>query len=134
MDSASQAAFYDPQGASISTGRILYVADTKNHAIRADRPRKSLDVITLAGTGEQARWIPQPVATRRFVATQVSPWDMVTRPATALYIAMAGFHQIWKMDLDSLNMRHPCRKRARAHHRRPARSRRSWHSPAASHL
>ena len=93
---ASQAAFYDPQGLDLDWP-TLYVADTKNHAIRAV-DLESLEVTTLAGTGEQAQGVHRG-GNGRFVALK-SPWD-VHKSGHALYIAMAGFHQIWKLDLDS---------------------------------
>ena len=93
---ASQSAFYDPQGLDLDWP-TLYVADTKNHAIRAV-DLDSLEVTTLAGTGEQAQGVHQG-GNGRFVALR-SPWD-VHKAGDALYIAMAGFHQIWKLDLDS---------------------------------
>ena len=49
---ASEAAFHDPQGAVLDWPR-LYVADTKNHAIRMI-DLESLEVRTVAGTGEQS--------------------------------------------------------------------------------
>ena len=93
---ASQAAFYDPQGLDLDWP-TLYVADTKNHAIRAV-DLESLEVTTLAGTGEQAAGFHRG-GNGRFVALK-SPWD-VHKSGNTLFIAMAGFHQIWKLDLDS---------------------------------
>ena len=94
--SADVATFYDPQGCDLDWPN-LYVADTKNHAIRVV-DLHSLEVRTLAGTGEQAKGF-HPGGNGRFVALK-SPWDAV-RSNDTLYIAMAGFHQLWKLDLKS---------------------------------
>ena len=88
------AAFYDPQGMALS-GDTLYVADTKNHAIRKI-DLAAQEVTTLAGTGEQAKTFHQG-GNGRFVALN-SPWD-VEISGDVLYIAMAGFHQLWSLDL-----------------------------------
>ena len=96
---ASQAAFYDPQGLDLDWP-TLYVADTKNHAIRAV-DLESLEVTSLAGTGDQALGSHRG-GNGRFVALR-SPWD-VHKSGNQLYIAMAGFHQIWKLDLDSRDL------------------------------
>ncbi len=97
---ASQASFHDPQGIALDWPR-LYVADTKNHAIRMiDLER--LEVITLAGTGEQSVG-RHAGGNGRFVSL-ASPWDLV-KVESALYIAMAGFHQLWQLDLNSRDLR-----------------------------
>jgi sugar lactone lactonase YvrE len=91
---AERAAFQQPQGMAKS-GTTLYVADTENHAIRAI-DLESGAVVTLAGTGEQA----QPggrAASGRSTALS-SPWDLALADGV-LYIAMAGTHQIWSLDL-----------------------------------
>ena len=93
---ADDARFYDPQGCDLDWPN-LYVADTKNHAIR-QIDLESLSVRTLAGTGLQSRGF-HPGGNGRFVALN-SPWD-VTKVDTHLYIAMAGFHQLWKLDLNT---------------------------------
>lgn len=88
------AGFRHPQGMAL-VDEHLYVADTENHAIR----RLSLTartVETVAGTGGQAPGRPRP-GTGRAVALN-SPWDLIRHDGT-LYIAMAGCHQIWAMDL-----------------------------------
>src|SRR5207253_744417 len=76
----------------------LYVADTFNHAIRA----VSLDtgaVRTLAGTGRRVRTRAELAA-----GAMASPWDLALVGRT-LYVAMAGSHQLWALDLDSNVMR-----------------------------
>ena len=97
---ASEAQFYDPQGVELDWPR-LYVADTKNHAIRVI-DLDSLEVRTLAGTGEQSVGF-HTGGNGRFVALK-SPWD-VTKVHNKLYIAMAGFHQLWEMDLTTRELR-----------------------------
>ncbi len=87
-------AFYDPQGCALDWPN-LFVADTKNHAIRSiDLDTK--EVRTLAGIGEQAVGF-HGGGNGRFVALK-SPWDLAVLGNT-LFIAMSGFHQLWKLDL-----------------------------------
>ena len=94
--SSSEARFRDPQGCDLDWPN-LYVADTKNHAIRAI-DLNSLEVRTLAGTGLQARGF-HPGGNGRFVALN-SPWD-VAKVGSTIYVAMAGFHQLWKLDTNT---------------------------------
>jgi DNA-binding beta-propeller fold protein YncE/thiol-disulfide isomerase/thioredoxin len=89
-----KATFNDPQGMALK-GDTLFVADRKNHVIRAlDLNTKT--VKTIAGTGEQGQ-----NRQGRGPALQVglnSPWDLHLDGDT-LYLALAGFHQIWTLDL-----------------------------------
>ena len=95
--SFDEARFRSPQGIAFSAdGRTLYVADTGNHAIRRI-DLASRRVTTLAGTGRQSEEYP-PAPGRGTLAALSSPWDVEVEDET-LYIAMAGSHQIWKMDL-----------------------------------
>lgn len=88
------AAFRHPQGLALAGGR-LYVADTGNHAVRAvDLEARRVE--TVAGTGEPGR-LPQQQGRSRAVALR-SPWDVLAL-GDALYIAMAGSHQIWRLDV-----------------------------------
>src|SRR5713226_7617820 len=89
------ASFFRPQGMALD-GDILYVADTENHLIR-EVDLKSKSVKTIAGTGEQSHEYGK-VGPARSIALN-SPWDLQLVGRT-LYIAMAGPHQIWKLDLD----------------------------------
>ena len=98
--SFGEAQFYDPQG-MVLDGDILYVADTKNHAIRAVN-LSDKSVQTLAGTGQQASTFHQG-GNGCFVQLN-SPWDVDLHDGT-LYIAMAGFHQLWSMDLETKEVR-----------------------------
>jgi DNA-binding beta-propeller fold protein YncE len=90
-----QARFHRPQGLALS-GDTLYVADTENHLIRRV-DLKSRNVETIAGTGKQSREYFQTGPAREIALS--SPWDLQLAGNT-LYIAMAGPHQIWKLDLD----------------------------------
>jgi DNA-binding beta-propeller fold protein YncE len=90
-----KAGFNDPQGMALD-GDTLYVADRRNNLIRA-LDLKEHTVKTIAGTGEQGQ------ERRRGGAALTtglnSPWDLYLIGRT-LYIAMAGHHQIWTLDLD----------------------------------
>jgi sugar lactone lactonase YvrE len=96
------AQFFRPQGLCLdSTKDILYVADTENHAIRRiDLVQKSVE--TLAGTGQQAR--QHNVEGRGRAVALNSPWDLLKLGET-LYVAMAGPHQLWTLDLKTLEAR-----------------------------
>jgi len=72
------------------------VTDTENHAIRAVDLSTGQTAI-LAGTGRQAQEYPPRAGTAPRAAFS-SPWDLVG-VGDRLYIAMAGSHQIWVMDL-----------------------------------
>jgi len=89
------AAFNNPQGLLLIND-FLYVADTGNHAIRRINMQTD-EVLTIAGDGQlgryKERYFHDPMSTRLN-----SPWDMCYYEGE-LYIAMAGSHQIWKMDL-----------------------------------
>lgn len=112
------AQFNWPQGLAIDprTG-VVYIADTENHAIRRMSPDGGT-ITTIAGTGRQARTRGTGGPARGVDLS--SPWDVVflADPAAPpitdrgahddphddrglLFIAMAGTHQIWVMDLAS---------------------------------
>ena len=89
------AQFNQPQGMAIS-GDTLFVADTENHAIRAVDLEASV-VETIAGTGRQgAGRVDGDLA---ITVDLRSPWDLELVGRT-LYVAMAGSHQIWALNLD----------------------------------
>lgn len=94
-----KARFNRPQGMYLD-GETLYVADTENHAIRAV-DLKAGTVSTVAGTGSQMRRIYQiPFRGPALTTALSSPWDVIkVGDENILYIAMAGPHQIWKLDL-----------------------------------
>lgn len=91
----TKASFYRPQGMALD-GNTLYVADTENHLIRKI-DLKERSVTTIAGTGQQSHEYFKEGAARSVGLN--SPWDLQL-VGRALYIAMAGPHQIWKLDLD----------------------------------
>lgn len=90
-----KATFFRPQGMALD-GETLYVADTENHLVRKI-DLKARTVQTLAGTGKQSQQSSQTGPVREVALN--SPWDLQLVGRT-LYIAMAGPHQIWKIDLD----------------------------------
>ena len=93
--SFEKAGFYRPQG-MVLDGDYLYVADTENHLIRKVN-LKARTVETIAGTGKQStQYFKEGPGT---TVGLNSPWDLQLVGRT-LYIAMAGPHQIWKLDLD----------------------------------
>ena len=92
--SIESATFNHPQGMALD-GRTLYVADTENHAVRAiDFDKRT--VTTIAGTGKQASRIDRLGGQGKQTELN-SPWDLVLHDGM-LYIAMAGPHQLWKMN------------------------------------
>jgi DNA-binding beta-propeller fold protein YncE len=92
-DGAADAASFDrPQGVAFAAdGATLYVADTGNHALRAIDPETGA-VRTLAGTGARLR-------TRgdRHAGALASPWGVLPTEG-ALVVAMAGTHELWRVD------------------------------------
>ena len=93
--SFEHATFFRPQG-MVLDGETLYVADTENHLIR-QIDLKAKTVKTIAGTGRQMQEYGESGAARNIALN--SPWDLQL-VGRALYIAMAGPHQIWQLDLD----------------------------------
>ena len=89
------ASFFRPQGMALD-GDKLYVADTENHLIRRI-DLKARTVETIAGTGWQSHQYGESGPAQKIALN--SPWDLQLLGRT-LYIAMAGPHQIWKLDLD----------------------------------
>jgi thiol-disulfide isomerase/thioredoxin len=94
--SGLEASFDQPQGMALDVDDgILLVADTGNHAVRSIDLASGV-VSTVLGTGAKGGYPPTgglaPDISIR------SPWDVLL-DGTDLYIAMAGSHQIWKLDL-----------------------------------
>lgn len=88
------AAFSAPQGLALD-GATLYVADTENHAIRAvDLAAGTVRTVAGDGTIGYAAETSDPLR-----AHLNSPWDLEV-VGRRLYIAMAGLHQIWVLDLE----------------------------------
>lgn len=93
--SFAKASFFRPQGMALA-GNFLYVADTANHLIRrVDLQTQTVE--TIAGTGAQGFDFLKAGSGR--TVSLSSPWDLQL-VGRALYIAMAGLQQIWKLDLD----------------------------------
>ncbi len=91
---AREARFFSPQGLVLTRDGI-YVADTGNHAIRHIRLPNG-QVQTVAGNGENEIHFRGD-----FDALAIglrSPWALAMH-GSELYIAMAGMHQIWRLDL-----------------------------------
>jgi sugar lactone lactonase YvrE len=93
----ADARFYRPQGLALDAPRQrLYIADTENHQIRcADLAARQ--VTTVAGTGKQAAW--GGTGGSALETSISSPWDLVLEDRL-LFVAMAGTHQIWVLDLE----------------------------------
>jgi DNA-binding beta-propeller fold protein YncE len=83
--------FNFPQGMAVD-GDKLYVADAGNHSIR-EVNLSSGELRTIAGTGSQLR-----TREDRAKGAMSSPWD-VSLSGKTLFVAMAGTHQIWSVDL-----------------------------------
>ncbi len=85
-----------PQGLALSPdGTVLYIADTRNHTIR-EADLVTREVTTIAGTGVRA--FAQPSGAPATETALASPWGLVLHDGL-LYVAMAGTHQIWTIDL-----------------------------------
>jgi thiol-disulfide isomerase/thioredoxin len=92
-----RATFNDPQGLALR-GETLYVADRKNHLIRA-LDLDAQTVRTVAGSGSQGDFSTRTMLSGKALETGLnSPWDLYLKGDT-LYIAMAGDHQVWTLDL-----------------------------------
>ncbi len=89
--------FNSPQGLVFS-GKSLYVADAANHAVRMI-DLDTGETATLAGTGRQLR-----SRVDRDGRSLSSPWDLAIAGNT-LFVAMAGAHQLWAIDLSSKKSR-----------------------------
>ena len=92
-----EARFARPQGIAVDDDK-LYIADTENHTIRlANLSGRTVE--TIAGTGEQT--MAGGMAGDRAIHTALSsPWDLEL-VGRELYIAMAGQHMIYVLNLDT---------------------------------
>lgn len=90
----AHARFRSPQGLALA-GETLYIADTENHLVRAV-DLATEQVTTVAGTGVQSRRRTGGGPAREVPLN--SPWDLLWEDG-ALYIAMAGWHQLWRLDV-----------------------------------
>lgn len=95
----SEAQFDQPQGMEL-VGNLLYVADVNNHAIRAIN-LEAATVETIAGTGRMGRIVPpfDTIVNNPLSYDIRSPWDLALGADNILYIAMAGTHQVWELNL-----------------------------------
>lgn len=92
----STAKFNTPQGITLDEkNRVLYVADTHNHAIRMVSLNTG-EVTTILGNGSPAQQSTGEVAGT--TAPILFPTGLALG-AGKLYIAMSGFNQIWELDL-----------------------------------
>ncbi len=90
------ASFNRPQGGTLSPGgNVLWIADTENHLVRRVDLEKKV-VTTVLGTGKQL-FDPEAGKTGRAQPLN-SPWDLAIS-GNRLYIAQAGQHQIFAMNL-----------------------------------
>lgn len=97
---ASSARFRSPQGLAIGRGK-LFVADAGNHAVRViDLEDGQVD--TLAGTGRVGYRLRDTLEGTGLAMDLRSPWALAL-DGKDLYVAMAGSHQIWMLDLESGN-------------------------------
>lgn len=87
---ADTARFTRPQGMAF-VGDTLYVADAGNHALRRIALASGA-VDTVTGTGERMR-----TRADRAAGALASPWDVAWHDG-ALWVAMAGTHQLWTVD------------------------------------
>ena len=88
--------FDNPQGMALD-GEVLYVADAGTHTIqRVDLMSQTVSVI--AGTGEQS--LVRHAGGESMAFPLNSPYDLEYADGI-LYIAMAGTHQLWQMDVDA---------------------------------
>jgi thiol-disulfide isomerase/thioredoxin len=97
--SFSEAQFFAPQGMALDTeNQVLYIADTENHVLRRIDFKWQI-VETIAGSGKQSHYI-YPHGGFGKTTLLNSPWDLV-KVENRLFIAMAGPHQIWEMQLET---------------------------------
>ncbi|MCH7632395.1 MAG: hypothetical protein IIB59_04195, partial [Planctomycetes bacterium] len=95
------AQFHQPQGLALSPDRqTLFVADTENHAVRTVDLVNGV-VSTLAGTGKP-NYDRNPKGPARSTGLN-SPWDL-SLVEGRLYLAMAGAHELWVIDLQSAQL------------------------------
>ena len=88
--------FDNPQG-MVLDGEVLYVSDAGTHTIqRVDLMSQTVSVI--AGTGEQS--LVRHAGGEAMAFPLNSPYDLEYADGI-LYIAMAGTHQLWQMDVDA---------------------------------
>ncbi len=102
--SFDDATLQNPQGLCLHNGKLL-IADTDNHLIRlADFENRTLT--TIAGNGKQwlyeaeSNYVSGPFKWNAKEIALSSPWDLVA-DGNRIFVAMAGSHHIWCLDLDT---------------------------------
>ncbi|MCU0481699.1 MAG: redoxin domain-containing protein [Anaerolineae bacterium] len=95
------ATFNQPHGMALR-GDKLYVAEAKNHVIREiDLTNRTVEILAGTGTrGERILPFSTPIREPRAYDMR-SPWDVATGAGDTLFIASAGTHQIWEMNLQT---------------------------------
>lgn len=89
--------FRSPHGMVLTDDGELLVADTGNHALRAIDLRSGL-VSTVAGTGQKGTF--PTIGGAGTTTALYSPWAL-ERIGSDIWVAMAGSHQLWKLNLVS---------------------------------
>jgi sugar lactone lactonase YvrE len=84
---------HSPQGLAFDGNRV-FVADSGTHTVYAIDVSEGKKTV-LAGTGAQMR-----TKADRDAGALSSPWD-VTLVGKRLFVAMAGIHQLWLIDVDT---------------------------------
>jgi sugar lactone lactonase YvrE len=92
--SLENASFNQPQGLCL-VGDFLYICDTENHLLRRVDLRKK-EVETVAGNGRQG--VAPSGESKSLEISLNSPWDLDYAEGY-LYIAMAGSHQIFSLNI-----------------------------------
>jgi hypothetical protein len=87
----AQPLFRNPQGL-VFDGETLFLADAGSHTVRAITLATGASR-TIAGTGRQLR-----SAVDEAQGALSSPWDLALADGV-LYVAMAGIHQLWTVEL-----------------------------------
>ncbi len=95
------ATFNQPQGMALR-GDKIYVAEARNHVIREiDLTARTVEILAGTGTrGERILPFSTPIREPRAYDMR-SPWDLAMGAGDTLFIASAGTHQIWEMNLQT---------------------------------
>ena len=96
------ASFSKPQGLCWLPNGKLLVADTDNHSLKIVSIGRKKAIKTVAGTGKKGGYGRFGRKMRSLETDINSPWDVAFSVREGLaFIAMAGLHQVWTLDLDS---------------------------------
>lgn len=96
---SSSARFNRPQGI-VFDKESLYVADSENHTIRVCN-LMTKTVTTIAGTGYQSLFRHEGGNAKKYPLN--SPYDVEIKDGR-LYVAMAGSHQLWVLDIKTMDI------------------------------